>query len=242
MLTSKECGEEKMDIKPIRKKRVYQAIIEQIQQAIRLGQLQPGDKLPSERDLAEKFQVSRTTIKEAIAVMEAIGVLEIRPGVGTFVRETGNHLLDLNYIFGDDDTEIHELMEFRQAIEVEAAYYAAIRGTEDGKRKLTQLFSELEKEVMSGKLPARSDFSFHMQISSMSQNALFFRIMEFISDKLFKSVTKNAVNTFAGAGDPVKVLQEHRAIYEAILSGDGVKARQAMRYHLESVIARYKGI
>ncbi|ANZ32232.1 FadR/GntR family transcriptional regulator [Parageobacillus thermoglucosidasius] len=230
-----------MEIKPIKKKKVYHEIIEQIQTAIRSGQLKPGDRLPSERDLAKQFQVSRTTIKEAITVMEAIGVLEIRTGIGTFVRKTSENLdEDLNDILADNGAEIDELMEFRQAVEVEAAYYAAVRGSLEDKQKLRQQFEELEKAVRSKKLPAKSDFAFHMQISKMSGNVLFFKTMELISDKLLRSVTKNTVNTMAGAGNPKDVLEEHRAICEAILKGDGMEARRAMRHHLDSVIFRYR--
>jgi GntR family transcriptional regulator, transcriptional repressor for pyruvate dehydrogenase complex len=232
-----------MDIKPVKKKKVYHQIIEQIQKAIQSGQLKPGDRLPSERDLAERFQVSRTTIKEAITVMEAIGVLEIRTGIGTFVRKTNENLEeDLNDILSDNGAEIDELMEFRQAVEVEAAYYAAVRGSFEDKQKLRRQFEELEKAVRSKKLPAKSDFSFHMQISAMSGNVLFLKTMELISDKLLKSVTKNTVNTLAGAGNPKDVLEEHRAICEAILKGDGMEARRAMRHHLDSVIYRYRNI
>lgn len=173
--------------------------------------------------------------------MEAIGVLEIRTGIGTFVRKTSEDLdEDLNDILADNGAEIDELMEFRQAVEVEAAYYAAVRGSLEEKQKLRQQFEELEKAVRAKKLPAKSDFAFHMQISAMSGNGLFFKTMELISDKLLKSVTKNTVNTLAGAGNPKKVLEEHRAICEAILNGDGMEARRAMRHHLDSVIFRYR--
>lgn len=230
-----------MIVKPIKKKKIYQEIIEQIQLAIKEEQLKPGDKLPSERTLAEKFKVSRTTIKEAITVMETMGMIDIRTGVGTFLRESNVEInARLNDLLIDNESMFQELMEFRQAIEVDSAYYAAIRGSAQDKLKLVEKYNDMEKAIREQRLSAGSDYSFHMFISSMCGNILFTKTMELISDRFFNLVTKNSVNTLAGAGNPKDVLEEHRAICEAILKGDGMEARRAMRQHLDAVINRYK--
>lgn len=238
---TKARGEKILEIRPIKKKRIYQEIIDQVKAAIVSGKIQPGDKLPSERTLAEKFQVSRTTIKEAMTVMEAMGLIEIRTGVGTFLREVNSGMSTiLDDIFVDNETFIRELVEFRQAVEVDSAYYAAIRGTDEDKKILWKKFEEMEQAVSQQKLSTRSDYSFHMQIAYMSGNTLFMKAMEQISDHLFKIVTKNSINTLAGAGNPASVLEEHRAIFKAIQNGDGMTARKAMRHHLDSVVHRYQ--
>lgn len=148
-----------MRLKPIEKReRVYQAVIQQIKQAIEQGEILPGEKLPSERTLAETLGVSRTSIKEAMTVLESTGVIDVRPGVGMFVREESERslLLKFSMILDEKEEKLDDLIELRQAIEGDAAFYAAIRITEEQKMKLTAIYEKLvEKEKRRRWLPKR---------------------------------------------------------------------------------------
>lgn len=148
-----------MRLKPIEKReRVYQAVIQQIKQSIEQGEILPGEKLPSERTLAETLGVSRTSIKEAMTVLESTGVIDVRPGVGMFVREESERslLLKFSMILDEKEEKLDDLIELRQAIEGDAAFYAAIRITEEQKMKLTAIYEKLvEKEKRRRWLPKR---------------------------------------------------------------------------------------
>ena len=98
-----------MDLTPIRTKRLYEEIVEQIRQLISDGKLKPGDKLLAERELADRFQVSRASVREAIRTLEMLGVIDIRPGEGTFIRETeaDDIIRPLPALIGPSSVTIH---------------------------------------------------------------------------------------------------------------------------------------
>jgi GntR family transcriptional regulator, transcriptional repressor for pyruvate dehydrogenase complex len=230
-----------MKVNPIRKKRVYQEIIEQIKEAIKKGDIKPGDRLPAERELAKSFSVSRSSIKEAITVLESTGIVEIRTGVGTFLKETEDDIpSQIDDIINDSVTNVLELMEFRQTIEADAAYYAAIRADKEQKAKLQAIFDSLESSVHSKHLSAKKDFEFHMTIATIAGNSITEQVMSTLSDKLLKVVTHNIVNTLISEVKREEVFEEHRQICEAISSGDGEKARRKMWKHLQGARDRYE--
>src|SRR5699024_8169317 len=115
-----------MELKTISQKRIYHDIIRQISEAIEKGQIKPGERFPSERKLAARMSVSRTSIKEAISVLDSSGVVLIKPGVGVFLKDEGMDALlaEINAIL-KDSFDLVEILELRQAVESDAAYYAA---------------------------------------------------------------------------------------------------------------------
>ena len=121
-----------MILKPIRTRKIYEQIVDQIGQLVAQGQLQPGDRLPSERELVERFQVSRASIREALSALEMMGLIEVRSGEGTFIRQVNieSVVTPLAWmLFIEKDTDL-ELYEARKILEVQAAGLAAERAEE----------------------------------------------------------------------------------------------------------------
>lgn len=230
-----------MRLKPIEKReRVYQAVIQQIKQAIEQGEILPGEKLPSERTLAETLGVSRTSIKEAMTVLESTGVIDVRPGVGMFVREESERslLLKFSLILDEKEEKLDDLIELRQAIEGDAAFYAAIRITEEQKMKLTAIYEKLVEKEKRAEVATEEDFQFHYTIVEAANNPLMLEVMNLVSDKMMDSVTE--IRNFSIQHDQLneQVVKEHEKIYEAIIHHQPEEARKAMWEHHQGIKVR----
>ena len=123
-----------MEIEPVKSTRIYEEIVRQIKAMIAEGRLKSGDQLPPERDLAEKFLVSRTSVREALRALESLGLIEIRPGEGTFVREVSVESLiqPLALVMASQREAMSELFEARRLLEPLIAGLAATRATRAG--------------------------------------------------------------------------------------------------------------
>ncbi|TKC18099.1 FadR/GntR family transcriptional regulator [Robertmurraya kyonggiensis] len=231
-----------MEFEPIRKqKRIYQVIIDQIKQAIEQGQIKPGDKLPSERMLAETLCVSRTSVKEAITVLETAGIVRVRPGVGMFLIEDSHQSLlsKFSEVIASNKTKFTDLFELRQAIEGDAAFYAASRITEEQKEKLTVVFNELVLAEKLGEVASKEDFRFHFTIVEAANNPVMLEVMNLISDKMIHSLAESRETSMKNQQLNNEVQLEHRHIYEAIMNNSPEQARQAAWVHLQGIKQRY---
>ncbi|GAB7386884.1 FadR/GntR family transcriptional regulator [Bacillaceae bacterium] len=230
-----------MNLKPIKKKRVSQMIIERIKDSVESGVLSPGDKLPSERELSALLSVSRSAVREALSVLEAEGMLEIRPGVGVFLAKNPREeiVARLNEIFHEDDLPLVELLELRQALESEAAALAAERRSNEDLRRIEEALRELESAVERGEVAAEEDFQFHMAVVKASGNSMMARTLRLISDAFLKGLYKSRSHSLTVPGKTRLVLEEHREIYRAIEQRNPERARQALLRHLENVKKRY---
>src|SRR5919204_1811477 len=141
-----------MGIEPIHSTRIYEEIVRQIKSMIAEGRLKSGDQLPPERDLAEKFVVSRTSVREALRALESLGLVEIRPGEGTFVREASVEALiePLALLMVSQREAIGELFEARRLLEPSLAALAATRATPEEIQEMERILEEQAREVMSG--------------------------------------------------------------------------------------------
>lgn len=229
-----------MAFEPIAKKRIYQEIIQQIKLSIENGQIQPGDRLPSERHLADALSVSRTSVREAISVLDSAGVVMIRQGVGVFLKEDSNAdiLLKINSIL-KESFNLVEMLEFRKTIEGDAAYYAAQRSTRQDLEAIQNAFVSLEAAVMRREIAANEDYAFHMAICKAAKNTILHKVIFFISDILLDGLNESRTKTLQIPGKSEAVLEEHRRIYKAIRNKDAVSARKEMWEHLEQVKIRF---
>jgi len=225
-----------------KKKRVYQTIVEHVKSAIERKEMIPGDKLPSERTLASHLSVSRTSVKEAYSVLESAGLVEIKHGSGVILLKdnTEDIIMKMNVLVRGESFDIVELMEFRQAIEGETAYLAAVRCNEDDANTLEQAFRRFEKTV-SGKdaevseIGAKEDLDFHMCIARISRNLLFVEVMYMIYGRLYEALKDAPVKTVQIPGRNQTVLAEHYKLFTAIKDKNPELAREAMTEHLQSV-------
>lgn len=226
-----------MIIKPIRTQKIYEQIVDQIGQLVAEGHLKPGDRLPSERELVERFQVSRASIREAISALEVMGLIEVRSGEGTYIRQVNidTVVAPLAWmLFIEKDTEL-ELYEARKILEVQAAGLAAERIEED---ELSEMFEALEVMRMDLKiqrLGEDADHRFHYAIARATHNKILVRLMNTISDTMRKTLKTSRSKLYEDRSTPEKLYKEHYSIYEAIKNHDVEKAQKLMLDHLVGV-------
>jgi GntR family transcriptional regulator, transcriptional repressor for pyruvate dehydrogenase complex len=228
-------GDQEMGIAPIKSTRIYQEIVRQVKGMIAEGRLKSGDQLPPERDLAEKFVVSRTSVREALRALESLGLVEIRPGEGTFVREVSVESLiePLALVMLSQREAIGELFEARRLIEPALAALAARRATPEDVQEMERILEAQAKEVAAGRTGLEQDAQFHSAIGAAAHNRAIMRIAHAVMDLLRQS-REDSLNT---PGRPDRSHEDHRRLLAAIRSRDENAARQAMVDHLEAVEA-----
>ena len=222
-----------MDVEPVKSTRIYEEIVRQIRQMIAEGRLKSGDRLPPERDLAEKFVVSRTSVREALRTLESLGLVEIRPGEGTFVRRVSVESLvqPLAAVVASQREAIGELFEARRLLEPAIAALAAARATPEERYEMERILDEQAKEVASGGTGMAQDAQFHAAIGAAAHNRAITRIASAIIDLLAQS-REESLNT---PGRPDRSHQDHRRVLQAIARRDADGARTAMLDHLVAV-------
>src|SRR2546422_7572394 len=222
-----------MDLAPIKSTRIYEEIVRQVKAMIADGKLKGGDRLPPERDLAEKFVVSRTSVREALRALESLGLVEIRPGEGTFVRQVSIDALiePLALLMVSQREAIGELFEARRLLEPSLAALAATRATPEEIQEMERILDEQGKEVASGRTGLAQDAQFHAAIGAAAHNRAITRIAHGIMDLLTQS-REESLNT---PGRPTRSHEDHRRMLEAIKRRDPAAAERAMLDHLNAV-------
>jgi GntR family transcriptional repressor for pyruvate dehydrogenase complex len=216
-------------------------VVEHIKELIFNGQLQPGDKLPPERELAEMMNVSRPTIREAFKILSAMGFLNIRQGHGVFVAEQSARIHNLaSFLFLQTDT-IRELFEVRKMIETETAAWAAKRGTSEFLEQISTKTNEVYNRVVLNReftnqeeqdqFLSESDQEFHLMVAEAAGNEVLLRVMTNLIDLLRES----RMQSMKIPGRLVQSLKEHIQIADALVVRDSKLARKTMFEHLSSV-------
>lgn len=222
--------------KPVKNKRVYQQVADQIQKMILNGNLKSGDRLPAEREMAEMFKVSRTSIREAVRALDILGLVECRQGGGNFIRKDfGSSFFEpLSISFKLQNGSYLDILETRKMLEIEAAALAAERMTEKQRSEL-QAISEKLAAATGEKLCTKLDAEFHYKIIECTGNFLMQSFYSAVSE-LMKSFITDARKLFSSRTKRNMLRQQHKQIAEAICSGDSVRASQALRKHFDMVI------
>lgn len=226
--------------KPIRPKKISEEIVEQIKALISSGDLKPGDRVPSEREMANLLGVSRPSVREAIMVLEAMGLLESRQGGGTFVRSlTEVSISDpLSTMVGNDPTLLLSLVEIRMGLESWSAYLAAQRITDKEISELREILNEMEKDAASGGWDADIDSRFHYVITTATHNTLQLHLLDTIHGLYHATIQVALMEFYKRKGYIEILLDQHRAIFDAVSSRDANAAREAMMAHLTFVMEK----
>jgi GntR family transcriptional repressor for pyruvate dehydrogenase complex len=218
--------------KPIRQIRVSEEVLSQLKESILLGKFKSGEKLPSERELTEEFQVSRGVIREAIRALEITGFVELRQGPtgGAFVIDlsfdhVGNAFLDL---FLANKVSIPELANVRYYIEPEVASLAALNATEEDKKRLMDAQEEEFLTVTTTTARITKFQKVHHVIAESCQNHFY----EAISKSMLR-LTYEVVEAVDPDHEALHMPGEHRHIIEAVLDADSEAARKAMQIHMQ---------
>ena len=222
-----------VELGPIKSTRIYEEIVRQVKQLIAEGRFKSGDRLPPERELAEKFVVSRTSVREALRALESLGLIDIRPGEGTFVREVSIDALvgPLALVMTSQREAIGELFEARRVLEPAIAALAARRATGDELAEMERILDAQAKEVGEGRTGVAQDTALHSAIAHSAHNRAITRIVGALMDLLALS-REESLHT---PGRPSRSHEDHRRILSAIKRRDETGAQQAMLDHLIAV-------
>lgn len=226
-----------MNLKPIKTKKIYEEIIEQVKNLIAEGVLNPGDKLISEREMADRLKVGRSAVREAFRALEAMGIIEIRQGEGTFVREVSKESLAqaLALVLMTERDTTRELLELRKILEVEAAGLASLRHTGEELKKMEEALKQMEEDLLAGDLGQQADWNFHYAVAEATHNSLLVMLMDSIADTMRRVLKTARQELYRSPGTPQRLLREHYDVFEAIRQGRDQEARRAMYEHLERV-------
>jgi GntR family transcriptional regulator, transcriptional repressor for pyruvate dehydrogenase complex len=222
----------KSDFEAIRRNKVYEEVARQIERLI-LNKLQPGDKLPSERELAETLGVSRGSIRDAIRSLELLGLVEPRQGAGTIVREvTADALVNpLANMLVRQREHVAELLDFRKMLEPPLAGRAAMHASPDEISEMEEILRRQEAKLSKGEVAIGEDSDFHYSVALASGNGVVLKLLDVLMD-LLRETRERSLQV---AGRPQKSLAGHKRILAAIKRGDAEAAKAAMRRHIEDV-------
>jgi len=212
--------------------KVYLNILKEIKMMIYHDQLSVGDKLPSERELAERLQAGRSSVREALRALELLDLIETRKGEGTFIKEAGSHRLAeiLAGFFLKDKQARQDVTETRRIIEIEAVRLGCKRATVDQLAYLRQLIEESRELWSGGELPVEQDYLFHKTLVICSHNILMLNIwlplVEYSKIALKESLERE------GRADIS--IREHELIYEAISNRNVETTIDRLENHLNN--------
>ena len=228
-----------MPFQKIAAEKISSAVVRQIECLILQGVLRPGDRLPSERELSETMEVSRPTLREALADLEARGLIATRPGGGTYVAEVLGSAFapPLIELFASHDTALFDYIAFRRDLEGLAAERAAINATEADLETIDSVFRRME-EAAKKRNPdeeAALDAQFHMTIVEAAHNVVMLHMMRSLYDLLVRGVFYNRTVIYSLRERRTKLLDQHRAIRDAVVARDPKAARKAVEDHMDFV-------
>ncbi len=209
---------------------LYSQIVERIRQWIMQGYLKEGDALPSERELAQMFDVSRVPVREALKIMEFLGVVQHVRGKGVFVKKMDIHnvLNNIDFLVSDSESGIHDLFEAREAIESQAARLAAQRRTDEDLYAMEDSILEMERNITMKRDLKGPSLRFHSALISASGNIVLVKIYEYLSDLVNYSLQQSLKDT--ARHEPS--LSHHKQIFQKIKDRDPDGAVEAMQKHL----------
>lgn len=221
---------------PIKNKKVYQHVIEQIQSMVMDGTLKKGDKLPSERELVEQLDVSRTSIREAMRALEVIGLVESRQGEGNFISGTSDAIFlePLSIMFMLNKGNPADILELRMIIELESVVKAAEKIKDADKIELKEMMEFLRNSKNETE-SSYYDMQLHYKIAEITGNYLIITLLKAI-ESLMEAFVGQARNMILKQDDNKALLmEEHQNICDALFEEDAKKAYHAMKVHLEGI-------
>jgi len=225
----------RMKIRTVKRVRVYEEVLQQLKEAISRGELKPGDKLPSERELAAEFNVSRVTVRQALTVLETLGLIVRKVGGGTYSVHSRNdfEVAKLVEVLSAKRYTISEPLEVRRMIEPQMAKLAAMRATPDDIASMEDCLRRQQEKVDQQMLITQEDSEFHFAIAKATNNSIITKLVETLHEILWDT---RQSSLSANNGGYIS-LEGHYRILEAIKKKSGDAAYEAMSTHLREVEA-----
>jgi GntR family transcriptional regulator, transcriptional repressor for pyruvate dehydrogenase complex len=227
-------------IRPVSRTTVSDEVVEQIMALISNGDLKPGQRLPSERELCKTFHAGRSSLREAIRGLCILGILKARVGDGTSVSDDGKKFLGriVEWRLITEQHDIENLMSVRTALEGLAVADAARKADAEFMALMRHLITRMEAAVntVNHKLFVQLDLEFHVAIARAAQNDLLFDFVTMIRSQLMRALSRVAAHPYALP----RSLKEHGLIVRAIENRNPKSAAAAMQQHLENSLKRYR--
>jgi GntR family transcriptional repressor for pyruvate dehydrogenase complex len=220
-------------LKAIKKTRIYEEVVSQIHELIREGRFKAGDQLPSERELAETFKVSRTSVREALRALEAKGLMVSRTGAGNFIADgpVESLVAPLAAMLLEEKDALANVFEMRKVIEPHIASLAAERATKRDIERMKKILDKQREAVGRGETGVEADAELHFAIGRATQNQALEKLVSGLMDILSHSREESLQTKDRRKAS----IESHRKILVAIEAHDKSKAREAMLYHIEQV-------
>ncbi len=219
---------------PVHTGKLYEKIVEQIESLITSGMLHPGDKLPSEKELADQFGVSRTAVREAMKALTYKGLIDVNPGRGTFVSDNTTqavrHSLGLLLKVGLEESS-HDLIEVREILEPEIASLAASNRKGENIASMQKAVAIMDASHANVAAFIEADLDFHLALAEATQNLL----IPILIDTLVVLLRESRERMARVPGGIERAQEHHHRILNAIIAGDARLAYEAMRDHLKQV-------
>lgn len=221
-----------MKLQAVSNRKLYIQIADQIRDQILAGAVEPGRQLPSERDLAQNLGVSRPTVREALIALEVAGLVEVRVGVGAFVRPREQAQSALPELSASP----LEIMAVRRLLEPEAAALASQQITPEGIARLAETLRRMRAETAAGQWSSESDRMLHMTLADACGNSVLRETLDMLWTSRLSEVDTRFHQHLADIGDMrAHILADHEAIVAAIVSGNAEGSHAAMSKHLDFV-------
>ena len=222
---------------PVKAKRLFEEIAEQIQSLISGGELQPGDQLLSERELADKLQVSRVSVREAIRSLEMLGFIEIRHGEGTFVRDTNadDVIRPLALFLAMERGSLLDMFEVRRIFETATSALAAERATDEEVEQIGMLLDKMKDRIKHGDSEKGEEYdaAYHYAVAEATHNNLLIKLLRTVHEEWSKAVSAGSQQLLVDSDkNAQKIIDQHTRVFLAIKAHDPATASQAMLEHV----------
>lgn len=223
-----------MPIEAVSSKRLYRQIADQLSELVRRGEFKPGDRLPSERDLSQQFNVSRASVREALIALEIDGLIDVRVGLGVFVN-AAPAANSQTAALGEPGP--FEVLSARYLIEGETAAMAARDGSARDHARIRETLQLMDEEVKSSGVGLNADALFHLRIAEASGNSALVHLVHQLWNFRYGAMFRKLDEHFDSPERHHEAIEEHRKLVEAIERRDVEAARAAMVLHLDTVRA-----
>ncbi|GAA1302124.1 FadR/GntR family transcriptional regulator [Pseudonocardia xinjiangensis] len=217
-------------LRPFSRPRLYEQLVERLLDHISAEGLQPGDRLPPERELAAQLAVSRASVSQALIALEVQGVIDVRHGDGAVILDVPPRQQVLAALDARRN-QLREVIEAREALEVQLAALAAQRRTEHDLAAIDAALDDMAREVARGGRGVSGDERFHAAVTAAAHSGLLADLMVKISEL----VRESRIESLSQPGRPEQSLAGHRKVADAIRSGDAAAAAAAMGAHIAAV-------
>ena len=223
-----------MMYKVVRSSRLYEQIVQQVEESIQKGALKTGDRLPPERELAQQFGVSRTAVREAVKALREKGLVEAYPGRGTFIMETSPHPIRLSLdrmVKAGQAEGSRYLTEVREMMEPEIAALAAERADAEDLAAMRESFEVMEGAKKDPDAFIEADLDFHLALAEAAANPIILSLI----DSIVGLLREQRMGIFQVEGGPERGQYHHKKILDAVEHRDAAGAREAMKAHMRQV-------